>query len=71
MLAYDTIYFETAFLKTAAEAGVPTADGLEMLVYQAIRADELFFDTDIKHKEILAHKILDELRLSVPTVQGE
>ena len=61
-LAFDTIYFETEFIKTAAAAGARTVDGLEMLVYQAIFADELFFESDIDDKEELAQAIMERLR---------
>ena len=62
-LVYDTIYFDTALLKMAKLKGVPIiANGLSMLVYQALTADELFFDTPIVDKEILAQKILQQLR---------
>jgi len=60
--AFDTIYHETEFLKTAAAAGAKTLDGLEMLVYQAIFADELFFETDIDGFEELAETIVAQLR---------
>jgi len=61
-LAFDAIYFETEFLKTAAAAGAKVTDGLEMLVYQAIFADELFFETDIDGMDELAAAIMAELR---------
>jgi len=61
-IAYDTIYFDTEFLKFARKAGVSvTANGLGMLVYQAILANEIFFDTKIKNKIILANKIMQQL----------
>ena len=45
--AYDLIYSppETDFLKEARGRGAATANGLDMLIYQAIRADELILGT--------------------------
>jgi shikimate dehydrogenase len=44
MFVYDTIYrpAETAFLKTAAEAGARTANGLSMLLHQGIKAFDIW-----------------------------
>ena len=43
----DVIYnpLETALLKGARDRGIKNADGLYMLVAQAVKASELFFDT--------------------------
>ena len=61
-MAYDTIYFDTEFLKSAKKAGVKiVANGLGMLVHQAIRANEIFFDITIENKNELATKVLKEL----------
>lgn len=56
-LVYDTIYFETALLKKAKQCGANTTNGLKMLIYQAIKADEIFFDIEIADKDALADKI--------------
>lgn len=61
--AFDAIYHETEFLKTAAAAGAKTCDGLEMLVYQAIFADELFFEVDMDGFTELAAAIVEKLRV--------
>lgn len=47
--AVDFIYnpHMTKFLKDASESGIMTQNGLKMLVYQAIRAVELWSSTDI------------------------
>ncbi len=55
--AYDTIYFETPFSKILKSKNVRTVSGLKMLIYQAIRADEIFFDTEVKDKEKLCRHI--------------
>ncbi len=61
-VAYDLVYFETEFLKKARAAGVATVvNGLVMLIHQAIRADEIFFDTKIEGKEELCRKIMETL----------
>ena len=42
-LAFDLVYGrETAFLRAAKEAGIPGTDGLSMLLFQALRAAELW-----------------------------
>ena len=64
-LAFDTIYTETEFLKAAKAGGAAlVSDGLDMLVYQAIYAAELFFEKDIEEIDALADSISAELRLN-------
>lgn len=41
-LAYDLTYQSTSFLRTAAEHGLPTLDGLPMLVHQGARSFEIW-----------------------------
>ncbi|MCT4631784.1 MAG: shikimate dehydrogenase [Firmicutes bacterium] len=38
---------ETRILKEAKDMGLKTVEGIEMLIYQAILADEIWFDTSI------------------------
>jgi len=58
----DTIYnpWETKLLALAAEFNKPCANGLYMLVAQAVRAEELFWDKVIPQSITL--KIYEELR---------
>ncbi len=49
--AYDTIYRETGFLSAAKALGAKTANGLNMLIYQAIKAVEIFTDTALSDGE--------------------
>ena len=55
-VAYDTIYFETAFNKH-----YNCKNGLGMLVYQAVEACRIFFDKKIEDEEVLFNKIMEEL----------
>jgi shikimate dehydrogenase len=41
-LAHDLTYQSTAFLRTAAELGLPTLDGLPMLIHQGARSFEIW-----------------------------
>lgn len=55
-LVFDLIYNppETSLLKRAKELGLSTLNGLDMLIYQGLLADEIFFDTKLDldiHKE--------------------
>jgi shikimate dehydrogenase len=63
--AVDLIYnpSETLFLKTARECGAKSANGLYMLVGQAVTAEELWNNVLIK-KEVV-DKIFDQLRASL------
>jgi len=62
-LVYDTIYFETEFLKCAKVAGVKhVVDGLGMLIHQAIKADELFLQQEIQNKTELYNTLLAMLK---------
>ena len=60
--AYDLIYptFVTPFLAAAKSAGAKIANGLGMLVYQAIKADELFLGAKIDCDDIY-EKIVKKL----------
>ncbi len=51
-LAYDCIYKETPFLKLAAELHVDRRNGLDMLIWQAFFAFEIFVDKKIDRKYI-------------------
>ena len=63
LLAYDTIYFDTDFIKTAQKANVPLViNGLDMLIYQAVASAEIFLDTEIKDKKALKETILKEIK---------
>ena len=62
LVAYDTIYFDTEFLKMAAAAGVKhVVNGLGMLIWQAVLANEIFFETTFLDKELLVEKILNQV----------
>ncbi|MCL2847514.1 MAG: hypothetical protein FWE13_02025 [Firmicutes bacterium] len=64
LLAYDTIYFDTEFLKTARKANVSlVVNGLDMLIYQAVASAEIFLGKEIKDKQALKKIILEELAL--------
>ncbi len=66
--AVDLIYnpFRTVFLQRAQDAGMRTADGLSMLVAQAVRAHELFFDTEVPRTGI--ERIIRDLRTSMTNI---
>lgn len=57
----DVIYnpLETALLKDARERNIKNADGLYMLVLQAVKASELFFDT--KYDDCLTDSIFKKV----------
>ncbi len=57
----DVIYnpLETALLKDARTGGIKNADGLYMLVAQAVKASELFFDT--KYDEDITDSIFKKV----------
>ncbi len=57
----DVIYnpLETALLKAARIGGIKNADGLYMLVAQAVKASELFFDT--KYNEDITDSIFKKV----------
>lgn len=63
---FDAIYmpWETQLLKDAKEMGVKTLNGFSMLVYQAVAADEIWFDEkyDIKIQMDLCEKLSKYLR---------
>ncbi len=61
--AYDTIYGETQFLGMAKSFGAKTANGLNMLIYQAIKAVGIFTDTDFSDGEIerLKNKVKEKI----------
>jgi len=62
VLAYDVIYFDTDFLKTARQNAVRYSDnGLKMLIYQAISADELFLNKQFDNTDKLVKIIQEEL----------
>ncbi|MCI9627112.1 MAG: shikimate dehydrogenase [Clostridia bacterium] len=59
-VVFDTIYApaETLLLRSARECGAKTINGLYMLIYQALRAQEIWLDikfTDEEVREIAAH----------------
>lgn len=65
-LIYDLIYFpqETQLIKEAKKLGLTAYNGLSMLIYQAIIADELFFDIKLNKKyfyEECKVKVIKEL----------
>ncbi|MCL2375178.1 MAG: hypothetical protein FWC82_01440, partial [Firmicutes bacterium] len=63
-LVYDAIYFETDFLKMARESKVKFVEnGLDMLIYQAIAADEYFLNIKIPDKKELKEVIKGKLIL--------
>ncbi len=51
-LAYDCIYKETPFLKLATELHIDRKNGLDMLIWQAFFAFEIFVDKKIDKKYI-------------------
>lgn len=58
----DMIYnpARTAFVQRAEELGIPCTDGLPMLVAQAVRAEEIFFDRKISDDTV--ERIINEIR---------
>ncbi|MBR5262081.1 MAG: shikimate kinase [Oscillospiraceae bacterium] len=66
--AIDLIYNprRTNFLQQASQMGAKTADGLSMLVAQAVRAEEKFFSTEIADSEI--ERVLRELSLKARNI---
>lgn len=58
--AFDLIYSppETPFLKEFKEAGAVTVNGLDMLIFLAIRGDEIILDRKLDYKKI--HAIVKE-----------
>lgn len=65
---FDAIYtpWETRLLKEAREQGVKTLNGFSMLVYQAVAAEEIWFDKkyDKKLQENLCNKLSKYFRES-------
>lgn len=65
---FDAIYtpWETRLLKEAREQGVKTLNGFSMLVYQAVAAEEIWFDEryDKKLQENLCNKLSKYFRES-------
>lgn len=61
-LVSDLIYAprKTKLLRTAEELGYQTMNGLDMLIFQAILADEIFFDEKLDIYEIYK-KVIKEL----------
>ncbi len=58
--AYDTIYKQTKFVSALTAVGVTAVNGLDMLIYQAVRAAEIF--TDIKIGETQIEKLKNTIR---------
>lgn len=60
--AVDLIYnpYETLFLKTAKKLKIKTVNGLYMLIFQAIKANEMFSQT--KFKKNVAFKLAKEVK---------
>ncbi len=58
---FDAIYtpWETQLLKDAKESGVETLNGFSMLVYQAVAAEEIWFDE--KYDKEIQEKLCQEL----------
>ncbi len=54
-MVYDLVYnpLETEFLKRANQAGKQTIGGAAMLMYQAVRSWEKWFDIELKKKKIV------------------
>lgn len=63
--AYDMIYnpAETAFMRSFSSRGIPSQNGLYMLIFQAIAADEIFLGRAIPPpvRERILNKIIPEL----------
>ena len=51
---------DTLLLRTAFKAGLKTAGGLDMLIYQAVKAEEYFWDIRIDNKD--ARRIAEKCR---------
>lgn len=52
-LVFDTIYLNTPLLKSVSNnKNIKAIDGLDMLIYQGIRADEIFFDIKIEEEKV-------------------
>lgn len=71
----DVIYnpLKTKILSDAQELGIPCTGGLPMLVYQAVRAHEIFFDTkvdDSKISEVLAGCLFDTANIVLIGMPG-
>jgi len=59
----DLIYnpHKTKFMKLASEYGVPTYNGMKMLVFQAMAAHDLWFDNNVCDNRELVTRLLEEL----------
>lgn len=55
-VVFDAVYnpARTRLLRLAEEAGVPTVGGMEMLVYQAVAAHELWFGASFRPEDVAA-----------------
>ncbi|NCB74276.1 MAG: shikimate kinase [Clostridia bacterium] len=64
----DVIYNprRTALIMEAEKRGIPTADGLPMLVHQAKRAEELFFGSAIPDSE--TERVVREMRVEMSNI---
>lgn len=51
-ICYDVIYKNTKFLKLAKQYNKKSINGLDMLLYQAVYAFNIFFDNKFKNEEI-------------------
>ena len=60
-VAIDLIYnpIETKFLKLAKENGLVAINGMDMLIEQAIKTDEILFEKEIS--EMMRNKIREEI----------
>ena len=60
-VAIDLIYnpIETKFLKLAKENGLVAINGMDMLIEQAIKTDEILFEKEIS--EMMKNKIREEI----------
>ncbi|MDP4117813.1 MAG: shikimate dehydrogenase [Bacillota bacterium] len=69
-VVFDTIYnpFETLIIKKAAQLGVKTVNGLEMLVYQGLVSQEIWLGLEFSKAEtdhliaLLSKKLISEAR---------
>lgn len=66
----DVIYnpLKTKFISDAEKLGVKTANGLSMLVAQALAAHELFFERHLEDREQVIDKILKKLESKVSNI---